>query len=228
MNKEQNSWEKQPTQKVPPVQSEGFRPIPAGDLKKKGGGTWLGILIIIVLIVLIMALPEKNTNESESEGEGLAGESSEMIESTQVEAPAVVGEGVVKMSPVTVDGHSYSFKDIDWLFEGQGKTSGGESLVMVRLQFVGFTRDGIAIDVLPYRLGIQQGVCQEILAPAGALVSAGTPLTFLQCASGEDVRQIGVYQRGNLIESYLRYKLADKGFNEMNKIQTIDLAGIVK
>jgi len=99
---------------------------------------------------------------------------------------------------------------------------------MARLQFVGFTRDGIAIDVLPYRLGVQQGVCQEILAPAVVLAPAGTPLTFLQCASGDNVRQIGVYQNGRLIESYLRYKLVGQSFTEMNKVQTIDLAGIVK
>ncbi|PIR87006.1 MAG: hypothetical protein COU11_02125 [Candidatus Harrisonbacteria bacterium CG10_big_fil_rev_8_21_14_0_10_49_15] len=204
---------------------------PEGGRKSRG---WTGIIVIIILILLIILVSGgdrqdedgtdvTNGDETSLNGDTLGDDSDE--DGEEVSEPR--GQGAMNMSPVTAGGDVYAFSDIDWLF-----STGSAGNTMVRTQFVGFTRNQIAIDVLPYRLGEYGGTCSEIAVPSGAasFVSGANarPITFAECVGAGSREQLGVYQNGQLIETYSRRTTTGGSFGQMTKVQTIDLAGIVE
>ena len=223
--------ENKPQQEDRTQDQGGFAPVSGQTSipKKKSNKTFLGILIIVILIILISVLPDGSKEEI---GTGVENENeqSSLVEENG-EVSVLPASGVAKMQPITYDGHTYKFDDIDWLFASDGEDTAGREQVLVRIQFVNFTKDGIEIDVLPYRLGVHQGSCAEVGLPLDSetAVSGAKPLAFVNCTSSDGIRQMGVYQDGRLIETYLRFQVSRAtSMTEMVKIQTIDMAKIVQ
>ncbi len=125
----------------------------------------------------------------------------------------------------------YRVDKVQWLFEPQAEGAYGTPNTKVRIQLTGVYRpDGRQITVLPYRLGVYQGSCVEVAAPADDVLPKGTTsLGYAQCWFAGIGEQFSVIRQNNLVIARVRTVAEEESQPEpFNRLSEIDLTTIVR
>lgn len=178
---------------------------------KKYQGQIIGIGVVIVVIVVGFVLTGQKSSDS-------------MVEDTDEtnNVASTIPFSANAFEAVMAGPYEYTLKGIEWLFsEEAGRAH-------IRLQIVGLTRSGVAIEVLPYRLGSYPGACSEMDMPAGLILPASSrSLAYAQCEDIESSRQFVVTQEGKNIVTRTRVLTQDTE-TPFEQIQSIDVTTIVR
>ncbi len=125
----------------------------------------------------------------------------------------------------------YRVDKVQWLFEPQAEGAYGMPNTKVRIQLTGVYRpDGRQISVLPYRLGVYQGSCEEIVAPSDDVLPNGaSSLGYAQCWFAGIGEQFSVIRKDNLVITRVRTVAEEESQPEpFNRLSEIDLTTIVR
>ena len=144
-------------------------------------------------------------------------------ETAQAAVPLTHGE------LVDVDGSTYRFDSVRFTFTDGGVNRSGIPLTTVRFQFRNFVRNGISIDVLPYRLGTHQGVCVEVPGIITSLTPDQQVLGYARCWWNGVGKEFVVFQDGlNVVAQYRSVSETQKELEPLKPLLTIAVPSIVQ
>jgi len=150
-------------------------------------------------------------------------------EANQVEGSVITASSTM-LKPITAGALTYGIGGVDWKFALD--ESSEVPRTTVRLQLTGVTRNGVAVSMLPYRLGTYTGTCApiaELDADAYDAEKDGAPVAFAQCWYAGIGSQHIVFQKDNMIVAKVRtISEEDESYPPLNQVLSIDLASVIK
>lgn len=130
---------------------------------------------------------------------------------------------------IDVDGSTYRFDSVKFIFSDAGVNREGVPLTTVRFQFQNFIRNGRAIEILPYRLGTHEGSCTEVTGILTSLTKDQNALGYARCFWNGAGKEFVVFQDGTEVVTQYRSIVEGKtSLQPLRPLLSIDVTSIVE